>query len=265
MGVIKDEDGLYYWTITYNGVTDYIYDSVGMKVSATAASPILKIEDGNWVISYDNGDIWTVLGSATGESGTSFISSVQDSTDYIKIVLADESIIRIPTQAYYEAISAELTVANNNLTALRGIYDAINANVFVSTIVPVVDNADTVGYTLLMSDDSSITVYDGDPTDVTIGVKTDTDGVDYWIITYADGTYKWIVNSAGKKVAASPSEEGYIPILGIEKDEDGYYFLQFFEDCTETSKFTWGYYPPTKFKILIYFPEHDSFVVSNEV
>ena len=49
------------------------------------------------------------------------------------------------------------------------------------------------------------------------------------------------------------------------KDEDGFYFLQFFEDCTETSKFTWGYYPPTKFKILIYFPEHDSFVVSNEV
>lgn len=49
------------------------------------------------------------------------------------------------------------------------------------------------------------------------------------------------------------------------KDEDGFYFLQFFEDCTETSKFTWGYYPPTKFKILIYFPEHDSFAVSDEV
>ena len=48
------------------------------------------------------------------------------------------------------------------------------------------------------------------------------------------------------------------------KDEDGYYFLQYFDECTETSKFTWGYYPPTKFKILLYFPEHDSFVASNE-
>ena len=48
------------------------------------------------------------------------------------------------------------------------------------------------------------------------------------------------------------------------KDEDGYYFLQYFDECTETSKFTWGYYPPSKFKILIYFPEHDSFAVSNE-
>lgn len=49
------------------------------------------------------------------------------------------------------------------------------------------------------------------------------------------------------------------------KDEDGYYFLQYFDECTETSKFTWGYYPPSKFKILIYFPDHDSFAVSNEV
>lgn len=49
------------------------------------------------------------------------------------------------------------------------------------------------------------------------------------------------------------------------KDKDGYYFLQYFGDCTETSKFTWGYYPPHRFKILLYFPEYDRFVVSEEV
>ena len=46
------------------------------------------------------------------------------------------------------------------------------------------------------------------------------------------------------------------------QDRDGYYFLQYFNDCTETSQFTWGYYPPYKFKILVYFPELDSFAVS---
>lgn len=46
------------------------------------------------------------------------------------------------------------------------------------------------------------------------------------------------------------------------KDEDGYYFLQYFNDCTETSQFMWGYYPPQLFKILVYFPEIDSFAVS---
>jgi len=46
------------------------------------------------------------------------------------------------------------------------------------------------------------------------------------------------------------------------EDEDGYYFLQYFEDCTRTSQFRWGYYPPQKFKILVYFPDLDNFVVS---
>ena len=46
------------------------------------------------------------------------------------------------------------------------------------------------------------------------------------------------------------------------QDEDGYYFLQYYRDCTETQEFKWTYHPPQKFKILIYFPELDSFAVS---
>jgi len=49
------------------------------------------------------------------------------------------------------------------------------------------------------------------------------------------------------------------------KDKDEFYFLQYFSDCTDTSQFTWGYYPPPKFKILLYFPKLDSFVISEEV
>jgi hypothetical protein len=49
------------------------------------------------------------------------------------------------------------------------------------------------------------------------------------------------------------------------KDKDRFYFLQYFQNCTDTSQFTWDYYPPSKFKILICFPEHDSFVVSEEI
>lgn len=47
------------------------------------------------------------------------------------------------------------------------------------------------------------------------------------------------------------------------EDKDGYFFLQFFRDCTETSEFKWTYYPPQRFKILMYFPEYDSFTVSD--
>ena len=50
--------------------------------------------------------------------------------------------------------------------------------------------------------------------------------------------------------------------IGYE-DADGYYFLQEWWDCSETNQLNWTYYPPNPFKILLYFPETDSFYVSD--
>lgn len=46
------------------------------------------------------------------------------------------------------------------------------------------------------------------------------------------------------------------------KDTDGYCFLQQFWYCNEQGGFKWGYYPPDPFKVLLYFPESDTFAVS---
>lgn len=46
------------------------------------------------------------------------------------------------------------------------------------------------------------------------------------------------------------------------RDSDGFYFLQMWGDCTMTDAFIWDYYPPSTFKILLYFPERDAFYVS---
>ena len=46
-------------------------------------------------------------------------------------------------------------------------------------------------------------------------------------------------------------------------DTDGYYFLQEVWDCTETNQLNWTYYPPSPFKILLYFPETDTYYVSD--
>lgn len=43
------------------------------------------------------------------------------------------------------------------------------------------------------------------------------------------------------------------------KDPDGFYFLQWSWKVNETKEFRWGYYPPSEFKILLYFPEQDQF------
>lgn len=46
------------------------------------------------------------------------------------------------------------------------------------------------------------------------------------------------------------------------QDSDGYFFLQEWWNCSETNQLNWTYYPPSPFKILLYFPETDSFYVS---
>lgn len=46
------------------------------------------------------------------------------------------------------------------------------------------------------------------------------------------------------------------------EDSDGYYFLQIGWNVSESNKIEWIYYPPSSFKILLYYPETQTFAVS---
>lgn len=48
------------------------------------------------------------------------------------------------------------------------------------------------------------------------------------------------------------------------EDSDGLYYLQYYDDCTD-GEFHWGYYPPQSFKLLLYFPDSDEFLVTGEI
>ena len=48
------------------------------------------------------------------------------------------------------------------------------------------------------------------------------------------------------------------------KDADGFHFLQFYQKLGNDGVFKWGYFPPKEFKILMYFPDDNSFAVSPE-
>lgn len=45
-------------------------------------------------------------------------------------------------------------------------------------------------------------------------------------------------------------------------DIDEFYFIEYFERCNDENTFRWGYYPPDIFKILIYFPQDNTFAIS---
>ena len=154
IGVAQDTDGVYYWTL--NG--EWLLDDNGNKLPVSGKdgqngtngsngqdgadgkdgqdgedgkdgtdgqdgkdgiTPQLKIEDGYWYISYDNGTTWTQLGKATGEDGKdgadgadgkdgqngadgkdgqdgdSMFQSVTQDENYVYFTLADGTVIKI--------------------------------------------------------------------------------------------------------------------------------------------------------------------------
>ena len=109
IGVAEDTDGVYYWTL--NG--EWLLDNDGNKLpvsgkdgqnGANGTMPQLKIEEGYWYVSYDNGATWTELGKAIGEdgekgdkgdAGDSMFQSVTQDENYVYFTLADGTVIKI--------------------------------------------------------------------------------------------------------------------------------------------------------------------------
>lgn len=83
--------------------------------------------------------------------------------------------------------------------------------------------------------------------------------------TASTGPHSSYDSSHIKRIMENDADNAIWEKFEFYQDKDGFYFLQYFEDCSEDSEFTWGYYPPERFKILLYFPEENKFVGSEEI
>ena len=141
IGVKKDTDGIYYWTLD----GEWLTDEKGNKVKAQGTdgkdgvdgedgndgadgedgtdgtngkdgiTPQLKIENGRWMLSMDDGKTWTDIGQATGADGkdgvdgtdgedgvdgkdgtNGIFKSVTEDDDNVYFTLEDDSVITIP-------------------------------------------------------------------------------------------------------------------------------------------------------------------------
>ena len=90
---------------------------------------------------------------------------------------------------------------NTNIASLQRIVEALQANDYVTGVAPVVENGETIGYTISFSRSGPVTIYHGKDgqsgATPVIGVKQDTDGLYYWTL---DG--EWLVDSRGDRVVA---------------------------------------------------------------
>ena len=112
---------------------------------------------------------------------------------------------------------------NSNISALQLIVEALQDNDYVTGIVPVTENGETIGYTINFSKSGPVTIYHGkdgekgdDGKTPVIGVKKDTDGLYYWTL---DG--EWLTDDEGKRIPAQGRDGKSAYELAVEKGYTG--------------------------------------------
>ena len=123
-------------------------------------------------------------------------------------------------EARVEALEELCSQMNTNISSLQTIVGALQDNDYISSIAPVVEGEDTVGYVINFTQSGSVTIYHGeDGQTPLIGVRQDAEGQYYWTV---DG--EWLLNDAGNKVQAL-GQDGITPQLKIETD--GYWYISY--------------------------------------
>ena len=118
---------------------------------------------------------------------------------------------------------------NTNISSLQTIVTALQDKDYVTSVAPINEGDEVVGYTITFSKSDAVTIYNGKDGNVpVIGVKQDkSDGQWYWTV---DG--EWLRDSEGDKVRASaedgedgaPGQSGVTPTLKIV---DGYWYVSY--------------------------------------
>jgi len=226
LGVAKGEDGVWYWTVKYpsDSAAKFITDNYGVRIPTSAASPEFKIENGYWMITYDGGEVWHNAGKATGEDAVSFFKSIEDMGTYYQFNLLNGNSFYLPTWDAFQKLQDLCRKTNDNLEAFQRLVSRFSESLRVSDIIPILNGEDTIGFTLILTDGSTYSFYDGVGYGVpSIGASTDPahpeDETWYWTFQYGDDPAQWLLDDEGNKIRAS-AKEGLKPVLSLQHDGD---------------------------------------------
>jgi hypothetical protein len=123
---------------------------------------------------------------------------------------------------------------NSDVESMQTIIEALQNNDYVTSVTPIYEGDDVIGYTIVFSKSGAVSIYNGrdgkdDHTPV-IGARQDTDGVYYWTI---DG--EWLLDENGNKLRVTGKDgadgsngtngqDGHTPVIGVKQDTDGIYY-----------------------------------------
>ena len=269
VGVRRDTDNVYYWTL--NG--EWLIDDAGNKVKAVGENgkdgengidgkpgmdgitPQLKIENGRWWLSMNNGSTWSNIGQATGDTGKDGVDGddmfsdidYTSSQDFVTFTLSNGTVIKLPTWYAFGELQSLCEQMNTDISSIQSIIEALQQKDGITNVVPLNDNGKVIGYKLYFEKREPITIYHGkdgadgndgqdgsdgkDGVTPVVGVKQDTDGIYYWTLNS-----DWMKDDNGNKIKAqgvdgsdgqdgTDGTNGVTPQLKIE--EDGYWYISY--------------------------------------
>ena len=100
IGVKADTDGVYYWTITTDGKTEFLKDAEGSKLKVSGTTPVMGVDsEGYWTVDTGNG-VQRILSDgkpvkAQGQDGDSFIKSVTIIGKKVVFTLIDGGVLEM--------------------------------------------------------------------------------------------------------------------------------------------------------------------------
>lgn len=146
--------------------------------------------------------------------------SLVSCTEYDEVAMWNKNEDTGSRLAALEELCSQL---NTNIVSLQQIVEALQGNDYVTGVVPVVENGETVGYTISFSKSGPVTIYHGkkgengqNGTTPVIGVEQDTDGLYYWTL---DG--EWLTDDEGSKILAQGMAGKSAYELAVEKGYRG--------------------------------------------
>ncbi len=146
--------------------------------------------------------------------------SLVSCTEYDEVAMWNKNEDMGSRLAALEELCSQL---NTNIVSLQQIVEALQGNDYVTGVVPVVENGETVGYTISFSKSGPVTIYHGkkgengqNGTTPVIGVEQDTDGLYYWTL---DG--EWLTDDEGSKILAQGMAGKSAYELAVEKGYQG--------------------------------------------
>ncbi|HPY81670.1 MAG TPA: leucine-rich repeat protein, partial [Bacteroidales bacterium] len=139
-------------------------------------TPQLKIENGFWMLSTDNGETWTNMGTAVGGDGDSFFQNVWQDENYVFMQLKDGTLIQLPKEkplsiTFDESVDIAITggatkTLNYTVTGATDetVVKAMGQNGWRAKATPVDNTTGTITVTApdpLTDDEVLVWVYDG--------------------------------------------------------------------------------------------------------